>query len=135
MRVEKASEIGLCFGVRRAMDILAKVAHERGEVETLGAAVHNPRLVQGLAEIGVRVAKDIDDIKGDTVVISPHGVSPQLEKEIQARKINIINTTCPIVHRAQVAARNLAESGFLVVIYGDADHPEVKGILGWADGK
>jgi len=135
LRIEKAAGIGFCFGAKRAIDILKKVARERGGVETLGAVVHNQEVLKRLAGVGVRVAKSVDDIQGDTVVISAHGVSPQLEEEIRARHINIINTTCPVVHRAQVAARRLAESGFFTIIYGDADHPEVKGILGWAKGK
>jgi len=135
LRIEKASGIGFCFGVKRAINILEKVARERGGVETLGAVVHNQPVLQRLAEIGVRVAKSVDDIRGDTVAISSHGVSSQLEEEIRARHIDIINTTCPFVRRAQVAARRLAESGFFTIIYGDADHPEVKGILGWAKGK
>jgi len=135
MRVEKADKIGFCLGVKRAVDILEKVARERGSVETLGAVVHNQQVLQRLAKIGVRVAKNVDDIRGDTVATSSHGISPQLEEELRARNIEIISTTCPFVHRAQVTARRLAESGFLVVIYGDADHPEVKGILGWTKGK
>jgi len=133
--VEKADKIGFCFGVKRAVDILEKVARERGGVETLGAVVHNPQVLQRLAKIGVRVARSVADIRGDTVVTSSHGISPQLEEEIRARHIDIISTTCPFVHRAQVAARRLAESGFFVVIYGDAEHPEVKGILGWTKGR
>ncbi len=135
MKIEKAAGIGFCFGVRRAIDILEKVAHERGSMETLGSVVHNQPVLERLAKIGIRVVKTVDDIRGDTVAISSHGVSPQLEEEIRARHINIINTTCPFVHRAQVAARRLAESGFFVVIYGDAGHSEVKGILGWAKGR
>jgi len=135
LRIEKAAGIGFCFGVKRAINILEKVARERGGVETLGAVVHNQPVLQRLAEIGVRVAKSVDDIRGDTVAISSHGVSSQLEEEIRARHIDIINTTCPFVRRAQVAARRLAESGFFTIIYGDADHPEVKGILGWAKGE
>ncbi len=134
-RIEKAAGIGFCFGVRRAIDILEKVARERGGVETLGAVVHNQQVLQRLTELGVRVAKGVDDIRGDTVAISTHGVSPQLETEIRARHINIINTTCPFVHRAQLAARKLAESGFFVIIYGDASHSEVTGIMGWAKGR
>jgi len=134
LRIEKAGEIGLCFGVRRTIDILERVARERGGVETLGAVVHNRQVLQRLADIGVRVAKGVHDIQGDTVAIGSHGVSPQLEAEIRARHIDIINTTCPFVHRAQIAARRLAESGFFVIVYGDVDHPEVKGILGWANG-
>jgi len=132
--IEKAAKIGLCFGVKRAIDILEKAAREHGGVETLGAVVHNQQVLQRLAEIGVRATKGVDDIRGDTVVISTHGVSPQVEKEIRARHIDIIDTTCPVVHQAQLTARKLAESGFFVIIYGDADHPEVRGVLGWADG-
>jgi len=135
LRIEKAAGIGFCFGVRRAIDVLERVARERGGVETLGAVVHNQPVLQRLAEIGVRLARGVDDIRGDTVAIGAHGVNPQLEKELRARHINIINTTCPFVHRAQVAARRLARSGFFVIIYGDADHAEVRGVLGWADGR
>ena len=135
MRIEKAGEIGFCFGVKRAINILKKVAREQGGVETLGPVVHNQQVLQRLAKIGIRVATNLDDIQGNKVAISAHGVSPQLEREIRARHIDIINTTCHFVHRAQVAARRLANSGFFVIIYGDAGHPEVKGILGWAEGK
>ncbi len=135
LKIEKAAGIGFCFGVKRAINILEKVARERGGVETLGAVVHNQPVLQRLAEIGVRVAKSVDDIRGDTVAISSHGVSSQLEEEIRARHIDIINTTCPFVHRAQIMARRLAKSGFFTIIYGDANHPEVKGVLGWAEGK
>jgi 4-hydroxy-3-methylbut-2-enyl diphosphate reductase len=132
LRIEKAGEVGFCFGVKRAVDILERVAGERGGVETLGAVVHNQQVLQRLAGVGVRVAKGVNDIQGDTVVISAHGVNPQLEEEARTRHIKLIDTTCPFVRRAQVAARRLAESGFFVVIYGDINHPEVKGVLGWA---
>ena len=135
LRVEKAGKIGFCFGVRRAIDILEKVARERGGVETLGALVHNQSVLQKLAGVGIRVAESIDEIQGNLVAISAHGISPELEEEIRARHIDIIDTTCPFVHRAQVAARKLAEADFLVIVYGDANHPEVKGVLGWANNK
>ncbi len=135
MKIEKADKIGLCFGIRRAISIIEKVVGERGSVETLGAIAHNQHVVQSLEEKGVRVAESVDDVKGDTVVIASHGVSPQVLEELQARHLNIVDTTCPFVHRPQIAARRLAGSGFLVAIYGDASHAEVKGILGWANGK
>ena len=133
-KIEKASKTGFCFGVRRAINLLEKIAHERGGVETLGAVVHNQQVLQRLFGIGVSVVNSIDDIKGDTVVTSSHGVSPDVEDRIRTRHIDVISTTCPFVRRAQVAARRLAESGFFVVVYGDANHPEVTGILGWAKG-
>ncbi len=135
MTIEKADKVGFCFGVKRAIDVLEKVACERGGVETLGAVVHNRQVLQKLAAIGVKVAKNVDDIRGDVVVTSSHGISPQLEEKIKDRNIEIISTTCPFVLRAQVAARRLAEAGFLVIIYGDAEHPEVRGILGWTKGR
>jgi len=133
MRIEKAGEIGFCFGVKRAITILENIARERGDVETLGPVVHNQQVLQRLANIGVRVAKDVNDIQSDTVVVSAHGISTQLEKEIQARHIEIIDTTCPFVRRLQLAARKLADSGFFVIIYGDSNHVEVKATLGWAN--
>jgi len=133
MRIEKAGELGFCFGVKRAINILENIARERGGVETLGPVVHNQQVLQRLAEIGVRVAKDVDDIQGDTVVISAHGISTQFEAEIQARHIEIIDTTCPFVRRLQLAARKLAEADYFVIIYGDSNHVEVKATLGWAN--
>lgn len=133
MRIEKAGETGFCFGVKRAINILENIAHERGGVETLGPVVHNQQVLKRLAEIGVRVAKDVDDIQGNTVVISAHGISTQLEADIRARQIEIIDTTCPFVRRLQQAARKLSEVGFFVIIYGDSNHVEVKATLGWAN--
>jgi 4-hydroxy-3-methylbut-2-enyl diphosphate reductase len=109
-----------------------KAARERGTLETLGAIVHNQPVLDRLSSIGVRIASRVDDIRGNVVAISAHGVSPQIEQEIRSRHINIINTTCPFVHRAQIAARRLARASFFVIVYGDAHHPEVKGVLGWA---
>jgi 4-hydroxy-3-methylbut-2-enyl diphosphate reductase len=135
LKIEKATGTGFCFGVKRAINILEKIARERGQIETLRPVVHNRQVMQRLANIGVRVANSVDEIQGNTVVISAHGVSPQVEDEIKARHIDIINLTCSFVHRAQIAARRLAKSGFFVIVYGESDHPEVKGILGWAGGK
>ena len=135
LKIEKASATGFCFGVKRAIDTLEKIARELGQIETLGEVVHNRQVMQGLSEKGIKVANSIDEIRGKTVAISAHGVGPQLEQEIKARDIKIVNFTCSFVQRAQRAARRLAKAGFFVIIYGDANHPEVRGILGWADGK
>ena len=133
MIVEKAGTLGFCFGVKRAINIVERVTRERGGIETLGPLVHNQQVLQELAGIGVRVAKEVNDIQGDTVVISAHGIGQQIEAEIRARHIEMIDTTCPFVRRLQLAARKLAESGFFVVIYGASDHTEVKATLGWAN--
>jgi 4-hydroxy-3-methylbut-2-en-1-yl diphosphate reductase len=132
--IEKAARTGFCFGVRQAINLVEKVARERGGVETLGAVVHNQQVLQKLGEIGVKAVNKIEDIKGNTVVTSSHGVSPELEGRIRDR-YEVISTTCPNVKRAQTTAEKLAGSGFFVIVYGDKDHPEVKGILGWTKGK
>jgi len=133
--IEKVSEIGFCFGVRRAVRIVSEVARECGGVETLGPVVHNEQVLNKLAGLGVKVAGSVGEIKGDTVVVSAHGISPEVERAIRQRDIKIVDTTCPFVHRAQQAARGLAEAGFFVVVYGEANHTEVKGILGCAGGR
>ncbi|MEE8413929.1 MAG: 4-hydroxy-3-methylbut-2-enyl diphosphate reductase [Dehalococcoidales bacterium] len=135
MEIKKADATGFCFGVKRAIDILEKAAREFGQVEALGDIVHNEQVLQKLADIGIKVSGSLADIEGNTVAIGTHGVSPQLEAEIRANYKVVINTTCPFVHRAQIAARRMARSGFFVIIYGDVNHTEVKGILGWANNK
>jgi len=133
--IEKAAGIGFCFGVRRAITILEQAARERGQIETLGPVVHNQQVLKRLASIGITVADSLEEVRGDRVAIATHGVSPWLGDRIRARHREVIDTTCPFVQRAQLAASRLAKAGFFVVIYGDANHPEVKGILGWADDK
>lgn len=135
MKIERAEGLGFCFGVKRALAILEDVARQKGGVETLGALVHNQQVMSRLNNLGVSVVKDVSEVTGDTVVISSHGVGPKVLAAIKSRGIGIVDTTCPFVQRAQTAARRLSEAGFFTVIYGDVNHPEVKGILGWADGK
>jgi 4-hydroxy-3-methylbut-2-enyl diphosphate reductase len=135
LKIDQDTEIGFCFGVRRAIDIVRKSARRYGTVETLGAIVHNRPVLEKLSLNGIRIAEGIDDIEGNVVVTSAHGISPAKEAELHDRNIGVISTTCPFVHRAQLAAHELAQSGFQVVVYGEADHPEVEGVLGWAEGK
>ena len=134
IKIEKAAGIGFCFGVRRAITALEEAAKEQGSIETLGAVVHNQQVLQRLAGLGVSVAGTIEDVKGKTIAIGAHGVGPEVATEIRKRNLKIIDTTCRFVHRAQSVAQRLSKSGFFVVVYGDVNHPEVKGILAWAGG-
>jgi 4-hydroxy-3-methylbut-2-en-1-yl diphosphate reductase len=112
--------------------MLEKAVKECGSLETLGDVVHNEQVMQKLNKIGVKVIHNIDEINSTVVAISSHGVTPQMESEIKAHKVKVIDTTCPFVRRAQTVARKFAEAGLNVIVYGDADHTEVKGILGWS---
>lgn len=134
MVIERAAGIGFCYGVKRAITMLEAAAREHGEVETLGAVVHNRPVLERLAKLGVRVVGSGSDVRASTVAISSHGVSPQVEAALRLQAACVVDTTCPFVHRAQVAAHRLAESGFFTVIYGDVNHPEVQGVLGWTHG-
>lgn len=134
-RIEKAEKLGLCFGVTRAVRLLKEAACKYKEIETLGPVAHNRLLVETLADLGVRPISHLDEAQGKILAITTHGTSPAILSEIKARHIGIIDTTCPIVRKAQNAARELAEAGFDVIIFGDAEHSEVKGLLGWAGNK
>lgn len=135
MKVEKAEKLGLCFGVRRAIKLLKEAANKYGEIETLGPVAHNRLLVEALANLGVKPINHLDQAQGRILAITTHGVSPAVLSEIRAHHIHIIDTTCPIVRKAQNAAKELAEAGFDVIIFGDAKHSEVKGLLGWTGDK
>ena len=135
MQIEKAAEIGFCTGVRRAINMIEKAAKELGPLQTLGPIVHNQQVVDRLAEHGVTVAESLNQLKREILCISSHGVGPQTIKETEARGIRIIDTTCPFVRRSQVAAKRLANSGFSVIVFGDENHREVQGVLGYAGEK
>jgi 4-hydroxy-3-methylbut-2-enyl diphosphate reductase len=135
MKIEKAGKLGLCFGVGRAIRLLKEAASKYGEIETLGPVAHNRLLVETLADLGVKPIGHLDQAWGKILAITTHGTGPAVLSEIKARHIRIIDTTCPIVRKAQNAARELAEAGFDVIIFGDAEHSEVKGLLGWAGDK
>jgi 4-hydroxy-3-methylbut-2-enyl diphosphate reductase len=135
VKIEKAKKLGLCFGVRRAIRLLKEAAAKYGEIETLGPVAHNRLLVEALADLGVRPITRLDEAQGRILAITTHGASPAVLSKIKARRIRIIDTTCPIVRKAQNAAKELAEAGFDIIIFGDAQHSEVKGLLGWTGEK
>jgi 4-hydroxy-3-methylbut-2-enyl diphosphate reductase len=133
MRIQKADKLGLCFGVSRAIKLLEDAANKYGVVETLGPVAHNRLLVGKLSDLGIRPIDHLEQARGKILAITTHGTSPQVLSEIKAHHLRIIDTTCPIVRKAQKAASELA--GFDVVIFGEDKHSEVKGLLGWAGDK
>lgn len=135
MEILKAKELGFCAGVRRAIVALEKAAEARQPVASLGAVVHNRCVTDKLAAKGITVVGSLDDVAARTVAISSHGVGPKVVEDIKARGLTAIDTTCPRVRYAQRVASQLSDAGFYVVVFGDANHPEVKGVLGWAGDK
>jgi 4-hydroxy-3-methylbut-2-enyl diphosphate reductase len=108
---------------------------ERGPLHTLGAIVHNAHVVEELAAKGARMATALGEVPdGGVVAITAHGAGEDVYREIERRGLQLVDTTCPIVRRAQETAARLVDEGFAVVLYGEATHPEVRGILSWSRG-
>jgi len=131
MKVIVSKYAGFCPGVKRAANIaLGQARGSAGHVATYGPLVHNTDMIDHLATQGVKVIEDLTHVSAETIVVRSHGVSPsEMDKLKQTGKI-IIDATCPHVSRIHNIVDAL-ENKFLVIV-GDPDHPEVKGIAGWA---
>lgn len=133
MEILVAKRAGFCFGVKRAVDIVFKRSEGRIEgLYTFGPIIHNPQVIEKLRERGVIPVEDIDrdDIK--TLIIRTHGIPLNLLEEASKRGYEIIDATCPFVKKAQDYAKLLKEEGYQVIILGDKEHPEVKGLVSYA---
>lgn len=137
MEIRKARDMGFCFGVRRAVDMMKAAAADGRTVQTLGQVVHNPQVVRELEQIGISVKEDrsADGAVTDIVAITAHGVGANTVHDIRSSGLEVIDTTCQFVARSQLAAKHLAEKGFTIILFGDPDHPEVRGVLGWCKGR
>lgn len=135
MEIVKADLFGFCFGVRRAVDIVEDKLEEHEQIDTLGPIVHNPNVVEDLSDKGAKVVNSHDNVDTDSVVITAHGAGRDIHSQIERKGLDLIDTTCPIVKKAQETAEDLVNKGYQVVIYGEKDHTEVRNILGWLDGK
>lgn len=135
MKVEIARYAGVCYGVERALKLAEEAAGRGTAVHTLGPLIHNPQAVEALRDRGVEVAACLDEVDEGTLVIRSHGVDPAIIEGARDKGLDVVDATCPHVSKAHDAAHELREDGYTVVIVGEADHPEVEGILAHADGK
>lgn len=134
MNITMAKSAGFCFGVKRAIR-LALEAADQGKVCSLGPLIHNQREVERLAELGIAWAETIDDLSSETVIIRSHGVPPDVTEALRKKGFHIIDATCPFVKKAQHIAATSRKTADIVVIVGDKDHPEVKGLMDYAGDK
>ena len=125
-----AQEVGFCFGVKRAINLTKQALLERSDVFILGDLVHNKRVTDELEEKGLRKVEDYENETGGTMVIRAHGLPKAKIAEAKNRGLEVVDATCPIVLRAQEAAQTLEKRGCQVVIIGDKNHAEIKGIIG-----
>ncbi len=134
MKIHVVKEAGFCFGVKRAIKLAFEaVKNKNGDAYTLGPLIHNPQVVEDLRKKGVRVAKSLSRIQKGVLIIRSHGVHPEILKRIKGRRIKVVDATCPFVKKAQSKAKLLHDQGYQVVVVGEAKHPEVQGIVGYAD--
>ncbi len=131
--IRVAKTAGFCFGVRNAVDIARKTAREKeGTVYTYGPLIHNESVVRRLEEEGIISVDSLDDLKpGDTVIIRAHGVGEAVYREMEERGLKVIDGTCPRVKSIHRIVQREEAAGRTILIFGDPDHPEVKGIDGW----
>ncbi|MBM3316131.1 4-hydroxy-3-methylbut-2-enyl diphosphate reductase [candidate division WOR-3 bacterium] len=134
-RVVVGRPTGFCSGVERAIR-LAKEGRDRyGQVRTLGQLVHNPQVLAELEKQGIRTAGRSRWGGSGAVVVRAHGCAPAAPEEARRRGLTVIDATCPYVRKVQNVARRLAEGGYEVVVVGERNHPEVKGILAHCGGR
>lgn len=135
MKVTLAKRAGFCFGVKRATQMAFEAAGKDQKTYTLGPIIHSPQVVNKLEEMGVKVLKNLDHMESGTIIIRSHGVaSGEIDEAVQ-KNLDIVDATCPFVKKAQEHVKSLSESGYGVVVVGDADHPEVQGIVSYGGDK
>ena len=129
MKILVAKDAGYCFGVRDAVNLAKKSGDDFQEVYMLGDIVHNERVVEDLSKTGSKVVASLDDIPEDKpVLFRAHGTKPEIWKEAQKKKLNIIDATCPLVTEIHEEIKMLESENRKTIIIGDHGHDEVVGI-------
>ncbi|MDR2792184.1 MAG: 4-hydroxy-3-methylbut-2-enyl diphosphate reductase [Treponema sp.] len=143
MNVIRASVLGYCAGVRRAVDIaLHEAASASHKVYTVGPLIHNPAVLERLKSRGVMVSEEESEAdtavtpvrQDDVAIIRAHGITPKSEERLRERGFRITDATCPKVKKNQMLAKELAETGYRVFLAGEKLHEEIIGIQGYAPG-
>lgn len=138
MDVIRAKRAGFCMGVALALHKLdSMVAARQGEqVATLGDIIHNPQVLDDYARKGVRRLGAASEAQADmAVLIRAHGITRSMEEELRGRCARVEDATCPRVKKAQLAIAEATAAGRELLLYGEADHPEVRGLISYAAGQ
>jgi 4-hydroxy-3-methylbut-2-enyl diphosphate reductase len=132
MRILRAARLGMCFGVRDAIELALEHA-DAGPLTILGDLVHNPTVLGALEAKGIAVAQDVADVRTATVMVTAHGTSERALARTRAMGVSVIEATCPLVRVAHRGVMALARDGYHIVIVGQRDHVEVRGLTGDLD--
>jgi 4-hydroxy-3-methylbut-2-enyl diphosphate reductase len=131
MKIQLASSYGFCFGVKRAIEI----AEEHKGSVTYGPLIHNKDEINRLkVGFNIGLAENLDDIHtDDAVVIRTHGIPKNELAALKKQEHNVIDATCPYVTTPQNIVEKMSQDGYSIVIFGDEDHPEIKGVVSYAE--
>ncbi len=135
MRIILAESAGFCFGVKRAVETVYEQIKKGGDIYTYGPIIHNEEVVKDLGQKGVKVLQgkeELEALHSGTVIIRSHGVAKEIYDIIEKNGLTCVDATCPFVKRIHEEAKRAAGAGEFVVVIGNAGHPEVEGIIGWA---
>src|SRR3954464_2213273 len=132
MRVLRATHLGMCFGVRDAIALALEHA-DAGPLTILGDLVHNPTVLSALDEKGIAVARDIAAVKTSTLMGTAHGTSERTLARTRALGLMVNEATFPLVRVAHRAVAALARDGYHIVVVGQRDHVEGRGLTGDLD--
>ena len=136
MQIILAKTAGFCFGVNRAVKLTYELLEQGRPVATLGPLIHNPQVVEDLESKGAITCDSVDDVPdGCEVVIRSHGVGQSVYDKITTRRLAYHDATCPFVTKIHKIAAQAGAEGAMLLVAGDAKHPEVQGIVGHTTGK
>jgi len=130
MRIRLAKSAGFCFGVKRALDIAMKAAQNQDKVIMLGDIVHNEAVVNKIVSFGIRKTKRLKKANGHTLLIRAHGEPLEVFKAAKRLGYKITDATCPMVKEIHRIAKEMEGSGYRIIVIGDKNHDEVRGITG-----
>ena len=132
MQIRLAKSYGFCFGVKRAI----KIAEESPDSTTIGPLIHNNEEINRLKNsFNVDTIKDYTEAKNiKKAIIRTHGITKEGFKTLREKDVNIIDATCPFVSKPQNICEEMSKNGYQIVMFGDINHPEVKGVISYAEG-
>lgn len=129
--VTVAKSAGFCFGVDRAVKMVYNELEKNTRVATLGPIIHNQDVVNDMQAKGARVIESVDELRdGETVVIRSHGVGRDVYDQITEKGCRMLDATCPFVSKIHKIVAEKTGEGYIVLIAGDLNHPEIQGIIG-----
>ena len=135
MQVILAKSAGFCYGVRRAVELAERAVYEGYLPAMLGPVIHNDQVIADLCRRGAHIIQSPEEAKSaEVVIIRAHGEGEETFRRLREKNCRIWDGTCPHVRRIQEIAREARDEGRQMILIGDPDHPEIRGICGWGEG-